>query len=182
MAIAKKKKRFFTVEMPLIRKQTQLQAFEAKELSERFIKYDLTRILKGKSSIITFKTHFEDENLIAKPKEFKLMAYYLKRMVRRGTNYVEDSFEIEGKDSVVRLKPFLVTRRKVSRAVRKTLRNKAKEEIINWAKELTSEKMFEEILKNKIQKELSVKLKKIYPLSLCEIRVIKVERDLTKTQ
>ena len=182
MAAAKKKKRFYTVQMPLIRKETQLQALEPKDLEGRYIKYDLTRILKGKSSIITFKTNFEGENLIASPKEFKLMAYYLKRMVRRGTNYVEDSFETEGKDSVVRLKPFLVTRRKVSRAVRKTLRNKVKEELVNWAKELTTEKMFEEILKNKIQKELNVKLKKIYPLSLCEIRVIKVERDLTKTQ
>ena len=40
--------------------------------------------------------------------------------------------------------------------------------------------MFEEILRNKIQKELSLKLKKIYPLSLCEIRVLKVEKDLTQ--
>jgi hypothetical protein len=28
-----------------------------------------------------------------------------------------------------------------------------------------------------LQKPLSIKLKKIYPLSLCEIRVLKVERN-----
>jgi ribosomal protein S3AE len=180
MAIAKKKKRFFTVQMPLIRKETQLQAFEAKELEGRYIKYDLTRLLKGKSSTITFKTAFDGENLLAKPKEFKLMAFYLKRMVRRGTNYVEDSFETECKDATVRLKPFLVTRRKVSRAVRKALRNKTKEELEKWAKESTSEKMFEEVLKNKVQRELSTTLKKIYPLSLCEIRVINVVEKETQ--
>jgi ribosomal protein S3AE len=108
------------------------------------------------------------------------MAFYLKRMVRRGTNYVEDSFETECKDATVRLKPFLVTRRKVSRAVRKALRNKTKEELEKWAKESTSEKMFEEVLKNKVQRELSTTLKKIYPLSLCEIRVINVVEKETQ--
>ena len=103
-------------------------------------------------------------------------------MVRRGTNYVEDSFLTDGKNSKVRIKPFLVTRRKVSRAVRKTLRNRAREELMLWAKDLTDEKMFDEILRGKVQKELSLKLKKIYPLSLCEIRVLKVEGNNEKRE
>ena len=141
---------------------------------------DLTRSLKGKSSIITFKTKLKDETVTTVPKELKLLPCYIKRMVRRGTNYVEDSFSTEAKDSIVRIKPFLVTRRKVSRAVRKALRNLTNEELKNWAKENTAEKLFEDVLKNKIQKELSVKLKKVYPLSLCEIRVIKVEKEKTQ--
>ena len=177
MAQAKRKKKFFNVEMPLIKKETQLQAYEVKELSGRFIKYDLTRILKGKSAMLTFKTKVEGEVVHTLPYEFRLLPYYLRRMVRRGTNYVEDSFSAEGKDSVVRIKPFLVTRRKVSRAVRKALRNRTKEELVSWAKGLSSEKMFDEVLKGKIQKELSLKLKKIYPLSLCEIRILKVEKE-----
>lgn len=162
--------------MPLIRRSTQLQAYEIKDLNNRFIKYDLTRIFKGKSMLITFKTEVKEDEVDAIPKELRLMPFYLRRMVRRGTNYVEDSFSTETKDSIVRIKPFLVTRRKVSRAVRKALRNKTKEELTLWAKENTSEKMFDEVLKNKIQRELSIKLKKIYPLSLCEIRVLKVEK------
>jgi len=177
MAIAKRKKRFFTIEMPLIRKQTQLQAYEAKDLENKYIKYDLTRSLKGKSMIITFKTKFDGEELLTTPKELRLMPYYLKRMVRRGTNYVEESFLTECNNAEIRIKPFLVTRRKVSRAVRKTLRNKAREELIEWAKDKNTETLFEDILKNKIQREISIKLKKIYPLSLCEIRVIKVEKE-----
>ncbi|HKL23391.1 MAG TPA: hypothetical protein VJ895_01435 [Candidatus Nanoarchaeia archaeon] len=177
MAAAKRKKRFYTVEMPLIKRQTQLQGYEAKDLENKYIKYDLTRILKGKSMIITFKTKLEGEELLTIPKELKLLPFYLKRMVRRGTNYVEDSFLTECEDAQIRLKPFLVTRKKVSRAVRKALRNKIKEELVEWTKNENSEKLFEDIIKNKIQKELSVKLKKIYPLSLCEIRVIKVEKE-----
>jgi ribosomal protein S3AE len=176
MAAVKKKKRFFNIEMPLIRRATQLQAYEVKELDNRYIKYDLTRIMKGKSMIITLKTVLADnDEILTIPSELRLMPFYIKRMVRRGTNYVEDSFSTEYKDGSVRLKPFLVTRRKVSRAVRKALREKVKEELILWAKERSSEEMFEDVLKNRMQRELAVKLKKIYPLSLCELRVIKVE-------
>lgn len=179
MAIAKKKKRFFNVEMPLIKKTTQLQGFEIKDLDNRFIKYDLTRSLKGKATIITLKTKVEGEEVLTRPKELRLLPYYLKRMVRRGTNYVEDSFVAESKDAHIRIKPFLVTRRKVSRAVRKALRNKTKKELTSWAKESTTESIFDEVLKNKIQRELSAKLKKIYPLSLCEVRVMNVEKEKT---
>jgi len=35
----------------------------------------------------------------------------------------------------------------------------------------TSKELFSEVMTNKLQKELSLKLKKIYPLALCEIRV-----------
>ncbi|NCN51633.1 hypothetical protein GW931_01335 [archaeon] len=180
MAQAKRKKRFFNVEIPLIKKTTQLQAYEIKELDKRFIKYDLTRILKGKATIITLKTKVNGEEVLTFPKEMRLLPYYLRRMVRRGTNYVEDSFSTESKDSQIRIKPFLVTRRKVSREVRKTLRNKAREELILWAKESSTEKIFDETLKGKIQRELSIKLKKIYPLSLCEIRVLNVEKEKKK--
>ncbi len=175
MAQAKKKKKFFNVEMPLIGKQTQIQAYEPSELEGRFLKYDLTRMLKGKSMMLTSKVKIENEEAVAFPKKIILMPYFLKRMIRKGTNYVEDSFVTECADAKVIIKPFLITRRKVSRAVRKALRNKAREELINYVKDKTSEELFDEILKNQIQRPLSQKLKKIYPLSLCEIRVLEVK-------
>jgi ribosomal protein S3AE len=175
MAAAKKKKRFFNIGMPLIKRTTQLQAYEISGLDNRYIKYDLTRLFKGKSMILTLKTKVEGDEVTTVPKELRLMPFYLKRMVRRGTNYIEDSFSTPAKDATVRIKPFLVTRRKVSRAVRKALRSEANKELADWAKENNSEDLFQDVLKNKVQRDLSVKLKKIYPLALCEIRVLKVE-------
>lgn len=172
MAIQKKKKKFFDVEIPLIEKTTQLQAYDVSELQNRYIKYDLTRILKGKSMLLTLKVNIEEGKPTTSPKKIMLMPYFLKRAVRKGTNYVEDSFPAECKDAALRIKPFLITRRKVSRAVRKALRNKAREELINYVKDKTSYELFDEIIKNQIQKPLSLKLKKIYPLALCEIRVL----------
>ncbi len=175
MAQAKKKKIFFDVKIPLAEKETHLQAFEAKELDGRIVNYDLTRILRGKGMMLQLRIKVKGDEIKAIPRQIKLMPFFLKRMVRKGTNYVEDSFSVKCEDAQLRIKPFLVTRRKVSREVRKALRNKAREEITEFVKDKKSGFIFEEIVKNNLQKPLSLKLKKIYPLSLCEIRVLKVE-------
>ena len=177
MAQAKRKKRFFDVEIPIINQKTQLQAYELKELDGRIIKYDLTRILRGKSILLHLKVKVEGEKATAIPIEAKLMSYFLRRMVRKGTNYIEDSFSTQCKDAKLRIKPLLISRRKISRVVRKALREKAREELINYVKDKNSITLFDDLLKNQIQKPLSLKLKKIYPLSLCEIRILKIEKE-----
>lgn len=178
MAQAKRKKKFFEVDLPLIKKTTQVQAFEVKELDGRFIKYDLTRSLKGKNTLLQLKIVADDKQATTKPYAINLLPYYLKKMIRKGTNYIEDSFSVKCKDAQVRVKPFLITRRKVSRAVRKALRNKAREELTQYLRTRTAESFFQDILKNIIQKKLGLTLKKIYPLSLSEIRVFKVENEI----
>lgn len=175
MAQAKRKKTFFDVNIPLAGKETHLQAYELKDLDGKIVNYDLTRVLRGKSMMLQSKIKVEGDKIKAIPRQIKLMPYFLKRMVRKGTNYVEDSFSVPCKDGQLRIKPFLVTRRKVSRKVRKALRDKAKEEIVEYVKDKTSEVIFEDVVKNQLQKPLSLKLKKIYPLSLCEIKTLKVE-------
>lgn len=182
MAIAKRKKRFFDVEMPIIGKTTQLQAFEVKELGGRFIIYDLTRILRGKSVLLQLVVKVKDDKATSVPRELKVMPYFLKRAVRKGTDYIEDSFVTETKDSKILIKPFIVTRRRVSRVVRKALRSEARKELIEILKSKKINDLFDEILKNKLQKDLSLKLKKIYPLALCEIKSLKVLENKETTK
>ena len=177
MAISKKKKKFFDVEIPILKKLTQLYAYNIEELEGRIIKYDLTRFLRGKNALFISKVKIIKDQATSIPKEFIILQTFIRKIVRKGTNYVEDSFLAQCKDAQLKIKPFLVTRRKVSRAVRKALRNKAREEIIEYVKDKTSETIFKDLLKNQLQKPLSLKLKKIYPLSVCEIRVLKVEKD-----
>ena len=174
MAIQKKRKKFFDVKIPLIEKETQLLAYNLEELEGRFIKYDLARMLRGKSVEAQFKVEVKNDSAIAKPIKLTLMKYFLKRAVRKGTDYIEDTFEAKCDDEELTIKSFLITRRKVSRAVRKALREKAKKEILNYIKDKKTETLFDDLIKNKFQKDLSLKLKKIYPLSLCEIRVFKI--------
>jgi len=129
MAIAKRKKRFFDVEIPIIGRETQIIAFEVEELEGKDIKYDLTRILKGKNILLDLKVHVQDGHATTLPVELRLIPFYIKRMMRKGTDYVEDSFLVDCKDAKIRIKPLLITRRKVSKAVRKSLRENAKKEI-----------------------------------------------------
>ena len=75
-----------------------------------------------------------------------------------------------------------IVRKKIGNAVirnkvRKALRNKCKQELIDYTKEKPTNEIFEDIFSNKLQKTLSLKLKKIYPLSACEIRVLKIEEN-----
>ncbi|MCK4647846.1 hypothetical protein KAT24_02875 [Candidatus Pacearchaeota archaeon] len=175
MAQTKRKKKFFDVEIPIIGKTTQLQAYSIEELDKRIIKYDLTRSLRGKSMLLIAEVKIKEGKATTFPKKITLMPYFLKRMIRKGTDYVEDSFFANCEDAQVQIKPFLITRRRVSRAVRKALREKAREELTNYIKDKKSEEIFNEIIKNQIQKTLSLKLKKIYPLSLCEIRIFQVK-------
>lgn len=182
MAIAKKKKRFFDVDMPLIQKQTQLQAYNIEEVDGKYINYDLTRFLKGKSIMLKFKVSVDGDKATSVPRESKVMPYYIRRAIRKGTHYVEDSFSTETKDAHVRIKPFLITRRKVPRSVRKSLRDYARNYLEDYVKQFSYNRVFDEILKNKVQKELSLYLKKVYPLSFCEIRVFRVERDKSQEE
>ncbi|MBI2044266.1 hypothetical protein HYT24_02790 [Candidatus Pacearchaeota archaeon] len=179
MAQEKRKKKFFDVEIPLVSQETQLQAYEIGELDGRIINYDLTRTLKGKSMLLQLQVKMEDGKPMTKAIQIKLLPYFLRRMVRKGTNYVEDSFTTETKDGKITVKPFMVTRRKVSRAIRKALREKAREDLSNYFKNKNSEEIFDETIRGTIQKQLNTSLKKIYPLSLCEIRVLKVEKKNT---
>lgn len=177
MALAKKREKFFDVEIPILGKKTQLKANEISELDGRHLSYDLTRILRGKESLLRLKVSAKNNKVTSSPIELRLLPVFLKKALRKGVHYVEDSFLAKCKDSTLRIKPFLVTRRTVSRKVRKALREKAKEELISYFEQKDHYQIFEEVLKNKLQKELSTKLKKIYPLSLCEIRVMRIEKE-----
>ena len=178
MAQAKRKQKFFDVEMPILNKETQLYAFGLEDLAGRFIKYDLTRLLRGKSMVLKLKVKTDGKKAIAEPIEALVLPYFIRRMMRKGTNYVEDSFSASCKDAVLEIKPFMITRKKVSRAVRNALRLKSREELTSYVKNKDAKTLFEDLLKNNIQKHLSLVLKKIYPLSMCEIRIFRIVREL----
>ncbi len=176
--IITKRKKFIEVDVPLINSKVELIGNSPEEVEGRNIKLDLTRQLKGKSVEAVAQVKIENEKAIAYPKKIKLMSYFIRRMIRKRISYVEDSIETPSQESMLKIKPFLITRKRVSRIVRKTLRNKCK----NWLEDYIAEKkdneIFSDILSNRLQKPLSLMLKKTYPLSLCEIRVLEIIRPL----
>ncbi len=170
------KKGFYDVKAPLISTKISLYGASVEEFEGKTVKIDLTRNLKGKSLELRLRVSAKDGELNASPISLNLMNSYIRKVIRNGTDYVEDSFGGECKDTKVRIKPFLITRNRVSRAVMRALRNNAKSFLEGYLKTRSSEEIFSEILSNKLQKLLFAKLKKVYPLALCEIRAFEVEK------
>jgi len=168
------KKSFFEVKAPITSTKIYLYGASPEALNGKVVSLDLTRSLRGKSLELKMKVVVNGSELSAEPVSLELMGSYIRRMIRNGIDYVEDSFITEAKDSKVIIKPFMITRNKVSRAVRRELRNLAKSHLESYLKNRSVKELFTEITTNKIQKELSLKLKKIYPLALCEIRFFKI--------
>ena len=173
-----KKKKFQSVEIPLINSKVELIGDSVEGLKDNTINLDLTRQLEGKSVEAIVKIRIENNKAVAYPNKIKLMPYFIKRMIRKRISYIEDSFETPSQESLIRVKPFLITRKKVSRAVRKALRNRCKNWIEDYIAERKDNEIFNEILSNKMQRTLSLVLKKTYPLSLCEIRILEITRPL----
>ncbi len=144
------------------------------DLEGKTLKMDLTRMLKGRSIEVVFVV---DSEMKAHPKKMLLLPFFIRRLMKRGINYIEDSFSCKGKDANLKIKPFMITRKKVSRRIRKALREKAKEFIIDYCKDKSAEEIFYDAVSAKLPKELSLKLKKIYPLAVCEIRVMERQKQ-----
>ncbi len=174
------KKKFFEVDLPIVGEKYESYTESIEQLNGKTIRLDVTRKLKGKSVDLIFKIVVENGKAVAYPKSLTLLPFFIKHMLHKGVSYVEDSFNAQTTESEVVIKPFLITRKKVSRAVRNTLRNSAKNWILDYLKTKSDYEVFDEILTNQIQKPLSIKLKKVYPLAVCEIRIFKVIKPLAK--
>jgi len=177
MAVLKKKS--FEVEVPQINFVTSLMAKSESEIIGRTLKIDLTRFLKGRSLEAKLLVVKEGDKLVGKFYALNLFLSYIRMMMRPGISYVEDSFVCSSKDdNRLRIKTFLITRKKVHRSVRNALREQCKELICAAAKDKVSDDLLSDVLIGKFQYELQKKLKKVYPLSLCEIRVFEKQRKI----
>lgn len=167
------KKKFFDIDVPLMEESISVLG-SPETLAGKTIKIDLSRKLRGKSLEAVLKI-YNKNGLYALPKSLNLMNFYIRRMMRKRISYVEDSFVGKCKDISVTIKPFLITRKRVSRAVRANLRKTSKEFILEYIKDKNYLDVCKELLIGQIQKDMLPKLKKIYPLSFCEIRVFETK-------
>ncbi|MCX8193787.1 MAG: 40S ribosomal protein S3a/S1 [Candidatus Pacearchaeota archaeon] len=170
------KKKFIDVKLPILATTVQLFAAKQEDLIGRVVKLDLTKFLKGKGAEAKFLIVKQEDKIFGDIFSFEMYPSYIKRLIGHNTSIVEDSFIVKTQDSCLRIKPFLITRKKVYRSVRNALRKGAREFIEKISQDKTKEKIFQATMSGILQKQLSRKLKKIYPLAVCELRVVKVEK------
>jgi ribosomal protein S3AE len=174
------RKKFFQVEVPLTTTKIHLYGYTPEDMENKVIKLDLTKSLRGKGLELKAVVKLKNDKLVGELSSLKLAPSYIKRSMRRVSDYTEDSFEVECKDAKLRIKPFMIARKRVSRKVLKAIREAARKHIETKIKVRTSDEIFSEIMSNKFQKELSLKVKKVYPLALCEIRMLQVLEKIEK--
>jgi len=168
------RKKYIEVQVPFLGESLRILG-TPEELHNKTIKLDLTRKLRGKGLTIKLRIFNQEGKLFAIPNSLTLTSSYIRRMMRKRTNYVEDSFQTRCADIRATFKPHLITRKKVSRVVRKNLRNTTRDFIIEYAKERDYMTICQEIFDGTLQKTLLPKLKKVYPLSFCDIRIFETK-------
>jgi len=70
-------------------------------LNGRFLSYDLTRFLRGKNILAQFKVAVNDGKAEANPRSLQVLPSFIRRMVRKGTHQVDDSFIASTKDKML---------------------------------------------------------------------------------
>jgi ribosomal protein S3AE len=168
--------KFFEVKAPLTSSKIVLYGPTTESFQGRTVKLDLTRNLRGKNVELLLRLSAKGDEIEGEPYALQVFGSYIRRMLRPGTDYIEDSFQLECKDAVLQVKPFIIARKKVPRSLRNSLRLEAQNYLKSAFVPRTSLELFGDLMANKIQKDLSLKLKKIYPLAFCEIRIFKVIR------
>lgn len=165
------KKGFYEIEVPMTALRISLYGTAPEDFDGRVITLDMTRNLRGKNLELKMKIRNENGKLKAFPVSANLVGSYVRRAMRRGTDYVEDSFQAACNGGSFLVKPFFITRKRVSRLVRKALREHARAYLIEHLKVRPIQELFSDVITGKLQKGLALKLKKIYPLAMCEIRI-----------
>ena len=168
------RKKYIEVQIPIL--GSTLKVLGSPEtLHDKTIKLDLTRKMRGKGLNVSFRITNKDKELFATPNRMNLSKTYIIRMIRKRTDYVEDSFLAKCADVAVTIKPFLITRKRVSRAVRRNLRNTTKEFLLEYVKDKNYLDVCYELLEGVLQRAMLPRLKKIYPLSFSDLRVFETK-------
>jgi small subunit ribosomal protein S3Ae len=135
---------------------------------------DLTGNMKDQNAYVKFTVdEIDGTTLKASASGFELTATYVKRMVRKNTNRLDDYLVFKTKDGKnVVIKTLLVTQSKAQRSVLKQLRQKMKSYLGDEVNKNTFENVIINLVSRKTQMTLKKILYKIYPVNEAAVRVL----------
>ncbi len=173
--MAKERMKPYNVLVPYIGQEFSVLAPNPEKLPGKLMKLDMTRMLRGRNVEAVIKIVKKEDRLVGEFQSLKVIQAYIKRMMRKNVSWIEDSFSCKSKDLQFRIKPFMITKKKVHRSLKKELRENTNRLICEYVTGHTSEEIFEDVVKGTLQKQVVMGLKKIYPVAFFEIRILKIE-------
>ena len=112
---------------------------------------------------------------------YQLTPSFVKRLVRKNADRVDDFLILKTKDGKeIILKLLIITRNKVQRSVKTNLRKQLKELLKEEISKLDFDTFVVNLVNQKIQSGIKKKLHKIYPLKDVSVRVLKLKSELKK--
>lgn len=179
-AVVVKKKRWITILAPkLFNEQVIGESYvgEPQELVGRHVSISLM-ILTGdpqKQSVnVSFKiTGIKNDMVITELVGYKMQPASAKKLMRRSREKIEDSFIVESADKrIIRIKPIIVTRGRTTGSVLASMSKLQRAFLAKVISQLDAEGLIRDVVQKKIQHGLSQLLRRLYPVSACEIRQI----------
>ncbi len=181
-ALKKGKKKWISI-------YAQKQFFNGAEVGETYIEnlsdavgkvlkvnlMSLTGDPKKQSFYGLFKvTSTQENSALADMVGYQMSTSQIRRLIRRASNKLEESFTTKTKDNVnLIIKPLILTRYQTNRSVLADLRKKTREFINDALKATDYSSAVIEVISGKLQKDLRLALKKIYPIAIVEIKTLK---------
>lgn len=114
---------------------------------------------------------------------YHLTSTYVKRMVRKNADRIDDYLVLKTKEGQeVILKLLAITRNKVQRSVKTELKRQLKELLKEEIKKGSFDDFMGNLVKQKTQGSIKKKLHKIYPLKEFSVRVLKFKKGQLKKE
>lgn len=176
-----------------VKKKTWFQVFTNPTFGETFIgeiPLDIADTLPGRhiqTNLMNLTGNPRNQNInlkfrvdkvvgakgIAYPISYSIVASSIRRTVRRKKDKIDDAFACTTADGIqVVFKPMLVTKSQSNNSVHHALRKEARAFLFQLAQGSNYFSLFSDVINFRVQKALRDHLKRIYPLAICEIRVL----------
>jgi len=180
--ISVKKKRWYSVQAPKVLNNVivgETPSSDPALLEGRVITINLhtvTRNIKKQNTEVKFKiTEIKGNECITDFVGYEIVPAFVKRLVKRAKCRVDDSFVVVTKDKKnVRIKPLVLTRDKTQKGILGALRKGAKEYLTKKVKEMDYSEFLSKLMLGEIQREMKGELRKVYPLSVAEVRALRL--------
>ena len=176
--IKKKKKKWYTILASNEFNNAEIGetlTFDAKDMMGKNVEANLANLIndiKKQNVKIVFKIiNAAGDKLNTKFVSYNLLPSYIRRVVRRDKEKIEDSFICLTKDNVkIRLKTLMITKDRTKHTILTKIRRESREVVTEEIKKLDFLDVLKDIAMNKFQRSLKDHIKKIYPLGICDIK------------
>lgn len=136
----------------------------------------LTNDIKRQNININFKINsMQNGKALADVVGYYMAQSSVKRSVRKDINKIDMSFPCKASDGKsLRIKPLLITRSATKGSIVAKLRKKTEEFLTKYIKDSSCDTIINDLVNHKLQTALKKELNKIYPLRVCEIRLMEI--------